>query len=80
MTPGSSTVAIKRSRPPHRGQANTSILERRPHSTPLLDAVGKVVGYRNLDSIGRTLAPVLVRRRKEQVLRQLPERLEKRFS
>jgi SNF2 family DNA or RNA helicase len=46
----------------------------------ILDAVGKVVGYRNLDRIGRTLAPVLVRRRKEQVLPQLPERLEKRFS
>ena len=43
------------------------------------DEVGKVVGYRNLDAIGRTLAPVLLRRRKADVLRELPERLEKRF-
>jgi len=49
------------------------------HDHQILDEFGKVVGYRNLDSIGRTLAPVLIRRRKEQVLRQLPERLEKRF-
>src|SRR3989442_5903516 len=45
----------------------------------ILDEFGKVVGYRSLDTIGKTLAPVLIRRRKDQVLRQLPERLEKRF-
>jgi len=38
---------------------------------------GRVVGYRDLDRIGRTLAPILVRRQKAEVLRQLPERLEK---
>jgi superfamily II DNA or RNA helicase len=38
---------------------------------------GRVVGYKNLDSIGRTLAPILLRRRKKQVLDQLPERLDK---
>ncbi|MEK6630665.1 MAG: DEAD/DEAH box helicase [Acidobacteriota bacterium] len=43
------------------------------------DEHGKVVGYRNLDSIGRTLAPMLVRRTKDQVLKQLPERLDKNF-
>ena len=43
------------------------------------DEVGKIVGYRNLDDVGRTLAPVLLRRRKAEVLRELPERLEKRF-
>ncbi len=43
------------------------------------DEFGKVVGYRNLDEVARTLAPVLIRRRKDQVLRELPERLEKRF-
>jgi superfamily II DNA or RNA helicase len=43
------------------------------------DEVGKVVGYRNLDEVARTLAPVLIRRRKDQVLHELPERLEKRF-
>ena len=49
------------------------------HDHQILDEFGKVVGYRNLDSIGKTLAPVLIRRRKEDVLHQLPERLEKRF-
>jgi superfamily II DNA or RNA helicase len=38
---------------------------------------GRVIGYRNLDSIGKTLAPILLRRRKREVLTQLPERLEK---
>jgi len=39
----------------------------------------KVVGYRHLDEIGKTLEPILIRRRKDEVLSQLPERLEKRF-
>lgn len=43
------------------------------------EASGRVVGYRALDRIGRTLAPVLLRRRRAEVLDQLPERLEKRF-
>jgi superfamily II DNA or RNA helicase len=37
----------------------------------------KVVGYRDLDRIGKTLAPVLIRRTKDQVLTQLPKRLDK---
>lgn len=40
---------------------------------------GKVTGYRNLKRIGETLSPVLIRRRKEEVLKQLPERMEKNF-
>jgi superfamily II DNA or RNA helicase len=43
------------------------------------DEHGKVVGYRDLDRIGRTLAPILVRRNKKGVLAQLPERLDKNF-
>ena len=43
------------------------------------DEAGKVVGYRNLDDVGRTLAPILLRRQKGEVLRELPARLEKRF-
>ena len=43
------------------------------------DENGKVVGYRDLDRIGKTLAPVLIRRNKDQVLTQLPERLDKNF-
>ncbi len=40
---------------------------------------GRVVGYRNLAKIGQTLEPILLRRTKDTVLDQLPERLEKRF-
>ena len=43
------------------------------------DEHGKVVGYRNLDRIGQTLSPILIRRSKAQVLTQLPERLDKNF-
>jgi superfamily II DNA or RNA helicase len=39
----------------------------------------QVVGYRDLDRIGETLAPILIRRRKNDVLKQLPGRLEKNF-
>ncbi len=49
------------------------------HEHQLLDDGGKVVGYRNLKKIGRTLEPVLLRRTKDEVLKELPERLEKRF-
>lgn len=49
------------------------------HDHQMLDEFGKVVGYRNLDDIGKSLAPVLIRRRKAQVLHQLPPRLEKQF-
>jgi len=40
---------------------------------------GRVVGYRNLSKISRTLEPILIRRTKERVLPELPERMEKRF-
>jgi superfamily II DNA or RNA helicase len=45
----------------------------------LLDEHGKVIGYKDLDAIGKTLEPILIRRRKDQVLTQLPERLDKHF-
>src|SRR5207237_1462386 len=40
------------------------------------DEHGKVVGYQNLDRLGQTLEPILVRRKKDQVLDQLPERID----
>ncbi len=39
----------------------------------------RVVGYQNLDRLGETLAPVLLRRRKREVLPELPERTTKRL-
>ena len=41
------------------------------------DEHDKVIGYRHLDRIGKTLAPVLIRRTKNEVLTELPERLDK---
>jgi superfamily II DNA or RNA helicase len=38
------------------------------------DEAGRVVGYTGLEKIGQTLAPVMIRRRKSEVLRQLPGR------
>jgi superfamily II DNA or RNA helicase len=43
------------------------------------DENGKVIGYRALDRISKTLAPILIRRNKDQVLPQLPDRLDKNF-
>lgn len=38
---------------------------------------GKIVGYRNLNAIGKKIAPVLKRRTKAQVALQLPARMDK---
>jgi superfamily II DNA or RNA helicase len=46
------------------------------HDHQVRDEVGKVVGYRDLDRIGKTLEPILLRRQKDQVLDQLPERID----
>ena len=46
------------------------------HDHQLRDPFGKVVGYRELDRIGKTLEPVLIRRQKSEVLGQLPERID----
>jgi superfamily II DNA or RNA helicase len=40
------------------------------------DDRGRVIGYQGLDRIGTTLAPVMLRRRKKEVLDQLPERVD----
>ncbi len=47
------------------------------HEHQLLDDAGRVVGYKGLDRIGETLRPVMLRRRKADVLAQLPERVAK---
>ncbi|MBI3056854.1 MAG: DEAD/DEAH box helicase [Betaproteobacteria bacterium] len=47
------------------------------HEHQVRDDHGRVVGYRKLDAIGRTLAPVMIRRRRSEVLSQLPKRTDK---
>lgn len=44
-----------------------------------VDEDGMVIGYRNLSKITRTLEPILLRRTKNEVLKELPERLEKNY-
>ncbi|MFA5631942.1 MAG: DEAD/DEAH box helicase [Porticoccaceae bacterium] len=44
------------------------------HEHTLRDDSGRVTGYTGLDRIGNTLAPILIRRRKSEVLTQLPAR------
>jgi superfamily II DNA or RNA helicase len=46
------------------------------HEHQMRDDFGKVIGYQHLDRIGKTLAPILLRRQKDQVLDQLPERID----
>ena len=43
------------------------------HEHQVQDDAGRVIGYRELDKIGETLAPIMIRRRKAEVLQQLPE-------
>lgn len=40
---------------------------------------GKLIGYRNLDQVRQKLAPILLRRRRDQVLKDLPPRTDKIF-
>ncbi len=46
------------------------------HQHQVLDQDGKVIGYQNLQGIRETLKPVLLRRKKDEVLRQLPARID----
>src|SRR5262252_8096012 len=44
------------------------------HEHQVKDEAGRVTGYRGLEKIGQTLAPIMIRRRKSEVLMQLPSR------
>jgi len=44
------------------------------HEHQVKDECGRVTGYAGLQKIGQTLAPIMIRRRKTEVLMQLPER------
>jgi superfamily II DNA or RNA helicase len=46
------------------------------HEHQVKDEGGRVTGYTGLEKIGQTLAPIMIRRRKSEVLRQLPKRLD----
>ena len=46
------------------------------HEHQVKDEGGRVTGYTGLEKIGRTLAPIMIRRRKSEVLKQLPNRLD----
>jgi superfamily II DNA or RNA helicase len=46
------------------------------HEHQVKDDAGRVTGYTALEKIGQTLAPVMIRRRKSEVLRQLPSRID----
>ncbi len=43
------------------------------------DGHGKVIGYHHLTEISRSLEPILVRRTKGEVLKELPERMDKNY-
>lgn len=49
------------------------------HKHQHIDGVGKVIGYRNLSKIGKSLELILIRRTKNEVLKELPERLDKNY-
>ena len=49
------------------------------HNHRIVDEGGKVIGYRNLKSIRDSLKNVMIRRKKDEVLKQLPERIDKNF-
>jgi superfamily II DNA or RNA helicase len=44
------------------------------HEHQVKDESGRVTGYTGLEKIGQTLAPILIRRRRSEVLTQLPRR------
>jgi SNF2 family DNA or RNA helicase len=46
------------------------------HDHQIRDEAGRVVGYRDLDRIGATLAPIMLRRCRAEVLDQLPARVD----
>lgn len=49
------------------------------HNHRMTDETGKLVGYRNLETVRKSLASVMIRRKKGEVLRQLPGRVDKTF-
>ena len=44
------------------------------HEHQVKDEIGRVTGYTGLEKVGQTMAPILIRRRRAEVLTQLPSR------
>jgi superfamily II DNA or RNA helicase len=49
------------------------------HTHRITDANGKLIGYQNLELVRTSLQSVMIRRLKREVLKQLPERVDKNF-
>ena len=49
------------------------------HNHRITDSGGKVIGYQNLQSVRDSLRNVMIRRKKDEVLKQLPGRIDKNF-
>ncbi len=49
------------------------------HMHRVTDQAGKVIGYKELDKIRTSLSGIMIRRKKSEVLKQLPERIDKNF-
>jgi len=45
----------------------------------VVDNSGKVVGYTDLNKVGESIKSILIRRTKKEVLKQLPERMDKNY-
>ena len=45
-------------------------------SIPVQDQFGAITGYKNLEAVRHTLAPLFLRRRKADVLTELPPRVD----
>jgi superfamily II DNA or RNA helicase len=50
------------------------------HEHRMMDETGRLLGYRGLDRIKTQLAPVLLRRTRAEVLKELPERTDQVFN
>jgi hypothetical protein len=54
-------------------------LYRFAHNHRITDDHGKVIGYRDLEKVRTSLKDVMIRRKKSEVLKQLPSRIDKNF-
>lgn len=47
------------------------------HEHQTVDEDGRVIGYKNVSQISQTILPILIRRTKHEVLKELPGRVDK---